>query len=106
MDLRALLFSSDGASTATLCQVLTDLEIEAEICSEVLVGAQRIAHDNPHSAPGDCDLEADASLLLKTAREQQAVGLNLALVPDDASIARALQHGANSVIKKPLDAEL
>jgi len=32
MELRALLFSSDGASNATLCQVLTDLEIEADIC--------------------------------------------------------------------------
>src|ERR1700746_1970950 len=106
MDLRALLFSSEGASTATLCQVLTDLEIEAEICSEVLVGVQRIAHENYDAILVDWDLEADATLLLKTAREQKAVGLNLALVPDDASIARALQHGANSVIKKPLDAEL
>jgi len=106
MDLRALLFSSDGASTATLCQVLTDLEIEVEICSEVLVGVQRIAHENYDAILVDWDLEADATLLLKTAREQKAVGLNLALVPDDASIARALQHGANSVIKKPIDAGL
>ncbi len=106
MDLRALLFSSDGASTATLCQVLTDLEIQAEICSEVLVGVQRIAHENYDAIIVDWDLEGDATLLLKTAREQKAIGLNLALVPDDASIARALQQGANSVIKKPIDAVL
>jgi DNA-binding response OmpR family regulator len=56
MDLRALLFSSDGASTATLCQVLTDLEIEVEICSEVLVGVQRIAHENYDAILVDWDL--------------------------------------------------
>ena len=106
MDLRALLFSSDGASTASLCQVLTDLEIEADICSEVLVAAQRVARENYDAIIVDWDLESDATLLLKTAREQKAIGLNLALVPNDASIARALQHGANSVIKKPIDAAL
>ena len=106
MELRALLFSSDGASTATLCQVLTDLEIEADICSEVLVAAQRVARENYDAIIVDWDLESDATLLLKTAREQKAIGLNLALVPNDASIARALQHGANSVIKKPIDTAL
>lgn len=106
MDLRALLFSSDGASTATLCQVLTDLEIEADICSEVLVAAQRVARENYDAIIVDWDLESDATLLLKTAREQKAIGLNLALVPNDACIARALQHGANSVVKKPIDTAL
>ncbi len=102
MDLRALLFSCDGSSTAALCQVLTEFGIEAEICSEVLVAAQRIARENYDAIIVDWDLEEEAGFLLKTAREQKALGLNLALVPDDATIARALQHGANSVIKKPI----
>ena len=106
MDLRALLFTSDGSSTATLCQVLTDLGIEAEICSEILVAAQRVAREKYDAIIVDWDLEMEAMLLLKTARDQKALGLNLALVPDDAAIARALQHGANSVIKKPIDAAL
>jgi protein TonB len=106
MDLRALLFCSDGASTATICQVLTDLGIQAEICSEVLVATQQVARGNYDAIIVDWDLESDASLLLKTAREQKAIGLNLALVPNDASIARALQHGANSVIKKPINVAL
>jgi periplasmic protein TonB len=105
MDLRALLFTSDGSSTATLCRVLTDLGIQAEICSEMLVAAQQVARENYDAIIVDWDLEAEATFLLKTAREQKALGLNLALVRDDASIARALQHGANSVIKKPIDAE-
>jgi protein TonB len=104
MDLRALLFTSDGSSTATLCQVLTDLGIEAEICSEMLVAVERVSRENYDAIIVDWDLETEATFLLKTAREQKALGLNLALVPDDASIARALRHGANSVIKKPIDA--
>jgi TonB family protein len=103
MDLRALLFTSDGSSTATLCQVLTDLGIEAEICSEMLVAVERVSRENYDAIIVDWDLETEATFLLKTAREQKALGLNLALVPDDRSIARALQHGANSVIKKPID---
>src|SRR5262249_27642028 len=106
MDLRALLFSSDGTSTATPCQVLTDLQIQAELCSERLVATQRIAHENYDAIIVDWDLESDATFLLKTAREQKALGLNLALVPDDSSIARALQQGANSVIRKPIDVGL
>lgn len=104
MDLRALLFTSDGSSTATLCQVLTDLGIEAEICSEILVAVERVSRENYDAIIVDWDSETEATFLLKTAREQKALGLNLALVPDDAAIARALQQGANSVIKKPIDA--
>lgn len=106
MDLRALLFTSDGSSTATLCRVLTGLGIEAEICSEMLVAVERISRETYDAIIVDWDLESDATFLLKTAREKKALGLNLALVQDDAAIARALQHGANSVIKKPVDAVL
>jgi len=104
MELRALLFTSDGSSTATLCHVLTELGIQAEICSERVTAIPRIASENYDAIIVDWDLEEDAKLLLKSARTQKAQGLNLALVPDDAAVARALQHGANSVIKKPLDA--
>ena len=105
MDLRALLFSSDGSCTATLCQVMTDLGIQAEICSERLVAVQQIAREHYDAIIVDWDLEEEAILLLKSARQQKAQGLNLALVQDDAAIARAWQNGANSVIRKPIDVE-
>jgi periplasmic protein TonB len=105
MDLRALLFSSDGSCTAELCQILTEFGMQAEICSDMLVAAQRVTRENYDAIIVDWDLESDATFLLKTAREQKALGLNLALVRDDASIAHALQHGANSVIKKPIEPE-
>jgi periplasmic protein TonB len=105
MSLRALLFSSDGTSTSTLCQVLTDLAIEADICSEVLVAVERVSKGNYDAILVDWEQEADASVLLKTGREQKTANqaLNLALVRNDKDVGRALQQGANSVIKKPID---
>jgi len=105
MDLRALLFTTDGGSSATLCQVLTELGIEAEICPEMLVAAGRLTRENYDALIVDWSNEADAVLLLKTARDRKAQSLNLVLVSDEASIARALQQGANSVIMKPIDVE-
>jgi periplasmic protein TonB len=104
MELRALLFTSDGGSTATLCQLLTELGIEAEICSEMLVAVGRLSSERYDAIIVDWSQDTEAAFLLKTAREKKAQGLNLVLVPDDASVARALQQGANSVLKKPIDA--
>lgn len=103
MNLRALLFTADGSSSATLCQVLTDLGIAAEICSEVLVAVERVGRENYDALIVDWDHESEATLLLKNAREHKSFSLNLALVPDEAAIGRALQQGANSVIRKPVD---
>jgi TonB family protein len=105
MALRALLFSSDGTSTSTLCQALTDLGIEAEICSEILVAVGRVSKENYDTILVDWDQETDAIALLKSTREQKTASqaLNLALVQNDKDVSRALQHGANSVIKKPVD---
>jgi TonB family protein len=88
-----------------LCQVLTDLGIEAEICSEILVAVGRVSKENYDTILVDWDQEADATSLLKTIREQKTASqaLNLALVQNDKDIGRALQHGANSIIKKPVD---
>jgi TonB family protein len=104
MALRALLFSSDGSATALICEILTDLHIEAEICTEVLVAAERIGRENYDAILVDWQQEAEAGILLKAAREKKAgQALNLALVKDDKEVARALQMGANSVIRKPID---
>src|ERR1700756_1599299 len=104
MALRALLFSSDSSATALLCEILTDLHIEAEICSEMLVAVERIARENYDAIFVDWDQEYDAVQLLKAAREKKAgSALNLALLQSDREVGPALQQGANSVIKKPID---
>ena len=104
MDVRALLFTADGGSSATLCQVLTELGIEAEICPEMLVAAGRLARESYGALIVDWSNETEAAFLLKTARDKKSQSLNIALVSDEPSVARALQQGANSVIRKPIDA--
>jgi periplasmic protein TonB len=108
MALRALLFSSDGSTTSTLCQILTDLGIEAEICSEMLVAVERISRENYDAILVDWDQETEATFLLKTAREQKTAShaLILALLQNDQDVSRSLQQGANSAIKKPVDPQL
>ena len=104
MELRALLFTSDGGSTATLCHVLDELGLQAEICPELLVAVGRLSTERYDAIIVDWSQETEAAILLKTAREKKALALNVALVADEAAIGRALQQGANSVIKKPVDA--
>jgi protein TonB len=104
MALRALLFSSDGSATSSLCEILTDLSIEAEICTEVLVASERVTRENYDAVVVDWDQEPEAIALLKAVREKKAgQSLNLALVKEDKQVGHALQQGANSVIKKPID---
>jgi len=105
MVLRALLFSSDGATTSTLCHVLTGLGIEAEICAEMLVAIQHLTQGGYDAIVVDWDQQTDATFLLKSARELKTAPqiLSLALVQSDADLALALQSGANSVIRKPVN---
>lgn len=105
MALRALLFTSDGTSSAVLCEILASLSIEAEICSELLVAMERTSKGGYDAILVDWDNEDKGVALLKVVREQKGTNqaLNLVLVNDDRDIARALQQGANSAIKKPID---
>lgn len=104
MALRALLFSADSSATAVLCEILTDLHIEAEICTELLVATERLTRETYGAILVDWEQESEAVQLLKSAREKKAgQALNLVLVRDDKDVGRALQQGANAVIKKPVD---
>src|SRR4029077_12619816 len=69
MALRALVFSSDGSTTSALCHVLTDLGIEAEICSEMLVAVERVTSQPYDALLVDWDQQAEAVFLLKQLRE-------------------------------------
>jgi protein TonB len=104
MALRALVFSSDGSTTSALCHVLTDLGIEAEICSEMLVAVERVTSQAYDALLVDWDQQAEAVFLVKQLRELKlaAQALTLALVQNDEDLPKALQAGANSVIRKPI----
>ena len=105
MALRAFLFSADGTATSELCQVLTELGIEAELCSEMLLAVERITKEPFDALIVDWDQQTDAIFLLKSVRDLKSAAhlLTLALVKDDSHLPEALQAGANSAIRKPID---
>ena len=104
MALRCLLFSSDERTAEPIRQVLAGLGVVAEHCSEALTAVERVSRQTYQIVIIDWDKQPEAGLLLTTARERKAAErpLTLAIVSDDASVPQALQAGANSTLRKPL----
>lgn len=104
MALRCLLFSSDGGTTDPIRQVLAGLGVEGEYCAEASAAVEQVTHKNFQIVIIDWDKQPEAALLLTTARQRKAAErpLTLAIVSDDASVANALQAGANSILRKPI----
>jgi protein TonB len=104
MALRCLLFSSDEKSAALICQVLAGLGMEGESCSEGPAAVEKVIQQSFQVVIIDWDMQPEAGLLLTTARERKAAErpLTLAIVSDDASVPKALQAGANSILRKPV----
>ncbi|HME35991.1 MAG TPA: TonB family protein [Candidatus Sulfotelmatobacter sp.] len=106
MTLRCLLFSSDEGTAEPILQVLTGLDVEGELCSEAAAAVDKVTHDNFQIVIIDWDRQPEAAQLLTTARQRKAAErpLTLAIVSDDISVPKALQAGANSILRKPLAA--
>jgi protein TonB len=104
MALRCLLFSSDRGSAEPICQVLAGLGVEGEHCAEAVAAVEKVTHQSFQIVIIDWDKQPEAGLLLTTARERKASerALTLAIVSDEASVPKALQAGANSILRKPL----
>jgi TonB family protein len=104
MVLRCLLFASDEATAQSLWRVITELGMEGEHCRNALEAVERLTNHPFHIVIADWDDEPEASFLLKTARELKAAQrpLTLAIVKDEATVPKALQAGANSVLRKPI----
>jgi len=104
MALRCLLFSSDERTAEPIRQVLAGLGVVGEHCSEALTAVERVSHQNYQIVIIDWDKQPEAGQLLAAARERKAAErpLTLAIVSDDQSVPKALQAGANSTLRKPL----
>ena len=104
MALRCLLFSSDEGIAEPIRQVLAGLGVEGEYCSEAVTAVEKVTHQNFQIVIIDWDKQPEAGLLLATARERKAAErpLTLAIVSDDVSVPKALQAGANSILRQPL----
>ncbi len=104
MVLRCLLFASDEATAQSLWRVITELGMEGEHCRNALEAVERLTNHRFHIVIADWDDEPEASFLLKTARELKAAQrpLTLAIIKDEATVPKALEAGANSVLRKPI----
>lgn len=103
MALRCFVFSPDAGTSDVIRQVLTELDVEEESCSEAATAAEKIAKESFQLVAVDWD-QPEATSLLAAARERKAADrpLVLAIVSDDASVPRALQCGANSILRRPI----
>ena len=104
MDLRCLVFSSDEAAAQLICQALAELGGEADHCPEAAAAIGRVASESCQIVIADWDEQPNAEYLLKAARARKPAErpLTLAVVTDDPSVPKALQAGANSVLRKPI----
>jgi periplasmic protein TonB len=104
MDLRCLVFSSDEASAPLICQALAEMGAKADHCPDAAAAIGRAASESFQIVIADWDEQPNAEYLLKAARARKPMErpLTLAVVSDDASVPKALQAGANSVLRKPI----
>ena len=104
MALRCLLFCSQLETAASICPVLADLEVEAEHCVDAADAAHRVSSQPFRIVIVDWDQQPEAGNLLHAARERKPSErpLTLAIVSDDVSVPKALQAGANSILRRPL----
>lgn len=103
MGIQCFLFSSDSASADAIRQVLAELDVQAESCPEAVAAVDKIAKQPFQMVIIDWDQQPEAGLLLTAARDRKASErpINLAIVSDDASVPKALQAGANSILRRP-----
>jgi periplasmic protein TonB len=104
MALRCLLFTSDMGTAAPICHLLADLAVEAEHCTEAAAAAENLAAHTFQIVIVDWDCQPEAGTLLKTCRDRKSSErpLTLAIVSADVSVPKALQVGANSILRKPI----
>jgi TonB family protein len=104
MALRCLLFSADEGTADPIRQVLADLGVEGEHCSAAVDAVEKVTQQSFQIVIIDWDSQPEAALLLKTTRERKPAErpLTLAIVSEDASGPQALQAGANSILRKPI----
>lgn len=104
MNLRCFLFSTDEATAEQIRQAAAEIQIDTELCSEGFAAIEQVSQQTYAVVIVDWSDQPEAGSLLTTARQRKATErpLTLAIVGDDASVPKALQAGANSILRKPV----
>jgi TonB family protein len=103
MSPRSLLFSSNEETSRQLRQALEELELQVEHCPEIFSAVEKLTGQAFEVIAVDWDEGAEASFLLKTARELKSnqAAVTIAIVNDGASFPAAV-FGVNVVLRKPV----
>ncbi len=107
MNLTSLLVCVDNASVEVLKHVLEELGIQAELCSDPVRAAVRLAQERYDLIILDCATQADVTSLLhdsRTSRLNDAT-LAVAVVAGQENIREMFSLGVNFVLYKPVSYE-
>jgi protein TonB len=107
MNYAALLFCPEDKTSRVLSQVLADLDFAVELSTEPFAAVKRLMAQRFDAVVVDCDNDQNAALMFKSVRnsESNQAALTVAVVADQAGVAKAFRLGANLVLTKPINVE-
>ena len=107
MSLKSLLLSSDDKTVRVLRRVLSDLEIEVELCSEADAAIRKITRQRFEAIIVDCSNAEEAGGVLRSAKAAPVNkrALSVALVESQVGLSGGFEMGAHFVLYKPLSGE-
>jgi c-di-GMP-binding flagellar brake protein YcgR len=107
MSLKSLLLSSDEKTVRVLRRVLSDLEIEVELCSGAEAAIRKLTRQRFEAIIVDCSNREEASSVLRGAQAAPANkrALSIALVESAVGLRGGFEMGAHFVLYKPLSGE-
>ena len=107
MGYQALLFCPDEKLARVVSQVFGELDFAVEAVQEPFAAVKKLMAQRYDAVVVDCENEANASLLFKSARNSGSnqSSLAIAVVEGQAGVAKAYRIGANLVLTKPINVE-
>src|SRR5271168_4480516 len=105
MNYGALLFCPDDKTARVVAQVLSELDFAVEACAEPFPAVKLLMAKRFDAVVVDCADEQNAALLFKSVRNSGSnqSALMVAVVGDQAGVAKAFRLGANLVLTKPIN---
>jgi len=107
MALQSLLLSRDDDVIRVLRRVLTDLEIEVEVCTGSDKAGEELARRKWDAIIIDCDDVNGAVDVLRTVRQNPSnkTSTTFAIINGITSVRNAFELGANLALEKPITAD-
>lgn len=107
MALQSLLLSRDDVVIRVLRRVLSDLEIEVEVCNGPDTAAEQLARRKWDAVIIDCDDVHGAVDILRSVRQMPSnkTSTTFAIINGVTSVRNAFELGANLALEKPITAD-